>query len=519
MANYLLTCLRFCNFVNLSKGRNMNRIVIMMAVLLVSGVAPVKAQSRTLTLEDCREMAVASSKTLDQARTQVEMASYDRKIALANYFPEISATGAYLYNNRDIALISEDGSARLRGMGTLLQDAMWQTAEESVGVIGQAFLEELRASGRLPEIAGPVNAIGEEIDASLHPDIHNLLGGTITVKQPVFVGGKIIYSNQMAAYAADLAASKYDMAYADVITDVDQAYWQIVSIAGKKRLAESYADLVHALEEDVNASVAAGVMTASDALQIKVKSNEAQMSRTKATNGLQLAKMLLCKRVGLPLDTAITLADENLDVIPQPAAASGKSLEDIFADRPETRSLELAGKIFDRKAKVVRADMMPTVALLGNFAVTNPNSYNGFQHTWQGGMLSAGVMVKVPIFHGFEALNKYKKAQAEARLYSDQYEDAKQLINLQVTQQRHLMDEALQKVEAALANLDSAEENLRTATAGFEAGVIPTHTVLGAQTAWLSAHSDYIDAGIELQMAWTALQKAEGNYKSDLDSQ
>ena len=271
----------------------MNRIVIMMAVLLVSGVAPVKAQSRTLTLEDCREMAVASSKTLDQARTQVEMASYDRKIALANYFPEISATGAYLYNNRDIALISEDGSARLRGMGTLLQDAIWQTAEESVGVIGQAFLEELRASGRLPEIAGPVNAIGEEIDASLHPDIHNLLGGTITVKQPVFVGGKIIYSNQMAAYAADLAASKYDMAYADVITDVDQAYWQIVSIAGKKRLAESYADLVHALEEDVNASVAAGVMTASDALQIKVKSNEAQMSRTKATNGLQLAKMLL----------------------------------------------------------------------------------------------------------------------------------------------------------------------------------------------------------------------------------
>ena len=115
MANYLLTYLRFCNFVNLSKGRNMNRIVIMMAVLLVSGVAPVKAQSRTLTLEDCREMAVASSKTLDQARTQVEMASYDRKIALANYFPEITATGAYLYNNRDIALISEDGSARLRG--------------------------------------------------------------------------------------------------------------------------------------------------------------------------------------------------------------------------------------------------------------------------------------------------------------------------------------------------------------------------------------------------------------------
>ena len=45
---------------------------------------------------------------------------------------------------------------------------------------------------------------------------------------------------------------------------------------------------------------------------------------------------------------------------------------------------------------------------------------------------------------------------------------------------------------------------------GFEAGVVPTETVLGAQTAWLSAHSDCIDAGIELQMAASRLARAEG---------
>ena len=59
-------------------------------------------------------------------------------------------------------------------------------------------------------------------------------------------------------------------------------------------------------------------------------------------------------------------------------------------------------------------------------------------------------------------------------------------------------------------NLDSAEENLRTATIGFEAGVISTSTVLSAQTAWLSAHSDCLDAGTELQMAAAALSRAEG---------
>lgn len=45
-----------------------------------------------------------------------------------------------------------------------------------------------------------------------------------------------MYSNQIAALAEQLAEAKYDMKYADVIVDVDQAYWQIVSIANKKSL-------------------------------------------------------------------------------------------------------------------------------------------------------------------------------------------------------------------------------------------------------------------------------------------
>jgi len=125
-------------------------------------------------------------------------------------------------------------------------------------------------------------------------------------------------------------------------------------------------------------------------------------------------------------------------------------------------------------------------------------------------MLNAGVMVNVPLFHGLENMNKYRKAKAEASLYRTQLEEAKQMIQLQVTRERKAYDEALEKLSMAQANLESAEENLRTATVGFEAGVISTSTVLSAQTAWLSAHSDCLDAGTELQMAAAALRQAEG---------
>ena len=293
---------------------------------------------------------------------------------------------------------------------------------------------------------------------------------------------------------------------------MDQAYWQIVSISAKKKLAESYADLLHSMEHDADIAVKEGVATESDALQIKVKANEADMLKTKSENGLTLAKMLLCKRIGMPLDSEITLADEGLDRIPVARIESGKSMEEIFADRPETRSLELASRIYDKKVSVARADMLPKVAAMGGYMVSNPSLKNGFEKQWNG-YWGVGVVVNVPIFHGFEALNKTRKAKAEATLYRSQLEDAKELINLQVTQLRKQETEALEKLGMAESNLSSAEENLRSATIGFNEGVITANTAMAAQTAWLQAHSEYIDAGIELQMLASNIDKAEGNHK------
>ncbi len=527
----------------------MKKTLIWAAILLTS--VQLNAQT-VLTLDDCHDMAVQNSKELDQAKIDREMAGYDRKIAIANYFPVVSATGAYMYNNRDIALISDDQSQILRNAGTLMQGQIDAAASGAITQMGtamnqkmtqlmtaiqtnpalaaeymgspmwQTILQMLQGvdpsslAGMVPNVADPINAIGADIDNALHPDFHNVWAGAVTLEQPLFAGGKIIYSNQMAALAEDLADAKYDMRYADVLLDVDQAYWQIVSIAAKKKLAQSYSELLHQMQADVDHAIQAGVATESDALQIKVKANEADMLYTKSSNGLELAKMLLCKRIGLPLDTEIVLADENLDAMSLPARTADKSMDDIYADRPETRSLSLAKEIYDRKAKVIRADMLPTVALVGNYLISNPNAFNGIQNTWNGGMFSVGVLVRVPICHGGEGLYKYRKAKAEARLYTDQYDDATGLINLQVTQQRKLCDESLEKLTMAENNLASAEENLRKATVGFEAGVIETNTVLGAQTAWLSAHSEYIDAGIELQMAAATLRKVEGNYNANI---
>lgn len=471
---------------------------------------------QVLTLDECRQMAVENNNSLKTAQQKIKVAGYDRNIALANYFPKITATGTYMYTSRDWKLIDDDKAAEIQNAGTTLQNdvtnKMMQIMSDKdvmTKYMTDAAFKKLIDGLQTTDIATPINAIGQHITEALTLDMHNLCGAVVSVQQPVFMGGKIVASNQMAKYAEELAKSQYDAEHAQVLADIEQAYWQIVSIAAKKNLAENYADLLRQMGKDVDALVAEGFATPSDALTIKVKMNEAEMLYTKATNGLALAKMLLCKECGLPLDSEITLADETLDAIPVPQMSPVISDEEVYAARPEIRSLDLAKKIYDKKVAVVRADGLPTVAVMANYAVTNPNVFNGFQNKF-GGFFSAGVLVNVPIFHGTEAIQKTRKAKAEAALTQYRLDDAKEMISLQVAQLRQQEGEALEKLTMAESNLENAEENLRVATAGWNEGMIASNVVLQAQTAWLQAHSEYIETGVELQMCSVNLAKAEG---------
>lgn len=471
---------------------------------------------QVLTLDECRQMAVENNNSLKTAQQKIKVAGYDRNIALANYFPKITATGTYMYTSRDWKLIDDDKAAEIQKAGTTLQNdvtnKMMQVMSDKdvmTKYMTDAAFKKLIDGLQTTDIATPINAIGQHITEALTLDMHNLCGAVVSVQQPVFMGGKIVASNQMAKYAEELAKSQYDAEHAQVLADIEQAYWQIVSIAAKKNLAENYADLLRQMGKDVDALVAEGFATPSDALTIKVKMNEAEMLYTKATNGLALAKMLLCKECGLPLDSEITLADETLDAIPVPQMSPVISDEEVYAARPEIKSLDLAKKIYDKKVAVVRADGLPTVAVMANYAVTNPNVFNGFQNKF-GGFFSAGVLVNVPIFHGTEAIQKTRKAKAEAALTQYRLDDAKEMISLQVAQLRQQEGEALEKLTMAESNLENAEENLRVATAGWNEGMIASNVVLQAQTAWLQAHSEYIETGVELQMCSVNLAKAEG---------
>ena len=468
----------------------------------------VKAQT-SLSLDSCRALALTNNKDLLISHEKINAAHYQRKAAFTNYLPNLSATGAYMRNQKEFSLLNNDQKAALSGLGSNLAGPIGQAAAGIIATYPELAPLISSLSGSLP---AALDQAGNSLVDALRTDTRNVYAGAITLTQPLYMGGKIRAYNKITKYAEELARQQHNGGMQEVIMSTDQAYWQVISLVNKKKLAEGYLKLLQQLDSDVEKMIAEGVATKADGLSVRVKVNEAEMTLTKVEDGLSLARMLLCQLCGLDLSSPITLADENMENIPLIPTDTHFDLSTAYENRPEMRSLELATQIYKQKVNVTRAEHLPSIALMGNYMVTNPSVFNSFENKFKG-MWNVGVMVQLPIWHWGEGIYKTKAAKAEARIAQYQLQDAREKIELQVNQAAFKVNEAGKKLVMASKNMEKAEENLRYATLGFREGVIATSNVLEAQTAWLSAQSEKIDAQIDVKLTEIYLKKSLGTLQ------
>ncbi|MCM0208202.1 TolC family protein [Bacteroides fragilis] len=481
---------------------------ILFLFFLLTTTFSLKSQG-ILSLDSCRALAIANNKELLISGEKINAAHYQNKAAFTNYLPNFSATGAYMRNQKEFSLLNSDQKAALSGLGNSISGPLQQAAQ----VIGQLHPELAPVLSQLGGAIVPaLNEAGSSIVDAFRTDTRNVYAGAITLTQPLYMGGKIRAYNKITKYAEELARQQHNSGMQEVILSTDQAYWQVISLVNKKKLAESYLKLLQKLDSDVEKMIAEGVATKADGLSVRVKVNEAEMTLTKVEDGLSLSRMLLCQLCGIDLSTPVVLADEDIDDIPLMPVTTDFEVETAYANRPEIRSLELATKIYQQKINVTRSEHLPSLALMGNYMVTNPSIFNSFENKFKG-MWNVGIMLQLPIWHWGEGLYKVKAAKAEARIAQYQLEDAKEKIELQVNQSAFKVNEAAKKLTMAKKNLEKADENLRYATLGFEEGVIAPSNVLEAHTAWLSAQSEKIDAQIDVKLTEIYLQKSLGTLK------
>ena len=491
------------------KRKSLMARVVMFGLLVL---LPMSGEcQRLLTLDSCRAMALRNNKQMGVAKMKQEVNANLRKSARTQYLPKVNAVGGYMWMSREISILNDDQKSALSNMGTnttaKLQDALAPLASQLPAATQQKMAGDLAAFG------GALNQVGSGIVDGFRTDTRNMMAGAVTVTQPVFMGGAIVAANKMADINEEIAANSLEMKRQNTLYNIDQVYWQVVSLRHKQTLAESYVELVKKLKGDVQKMIDQGVATKGDGLSVGVRVNEAEMALTQVQDGLALSKMLLCQMIGLDEDEAITLADEKADGLDGVAAPQQTGQADAaFANRPELKVLQNTVDLSKQTTNALKAGNLPTVLLTGGYMVSNPNTFNGFEKKF-GGVWNVGVVVRVPVWNWGDVKYKVRASKGATAMANLELDDAREMISLQVRQSNFKVKEAQKKLTMAQSNVANADENLRMANLAFKEGTASFTTVMEAQTAWNAAQSQLIDAEIGVKLSEVELQKALGTLQ------
>ena len=483
--------------------------------LLVLLPLTISAQ-RVLTLDSCRQLAITNNKQLSVARSQKEMASYNVKSAKTKYLPHVDAMAGYELMSKEVSILNNSQKDALNHLGTNAVTGVGARVTDIITTMVQDGTITPQMGQRLGQQMGVLSSslatmgddLGSTIRQAFRTNNRNMFAGAVMLTQPLYMGGSIKALNRVAELKSDMADDNYDMLQQNVLYEIDATYWLVVSLRQKQKLAESFLDLVTKLHDDVYKMINEGVAVRADGLNVDVRVNEAEMAKMRVDDNLALVKMLLCQLCGLPMDTEFTLSDEGKELISATGQMPTEGTSTI--DRPELRLLQTTIDISEQAQRVVTAThFRPQVALTGGYLISNPNTFNGFERKFSG-VWNVGVMVRMPLWDWHDGRYKLAATRAATTIAKLERSDLEEKINLQVEQERFKVREAYRRLELSTKHVTSAEENLRCASLGFREGVMSLSDVMAAQTAWESAHTQKIDAEIEVQLSLIGLRKALG---------
>lgn len=443
--------------------------IIFSLVLFVAIASQLSAQPINLSLQDCRKMAIDNNEKIKTADNAVKKAKLDRQIAFAQYLPKL------------------DGSFTLLHM----QD--------------QDLLE-----------------IGNVLSVSLQTRGTYLAG--INLTQPIYAGGQIMAANRLARIGEKVSEEQRRKTRMQLIADVDNAYYTLISVRSKVQMLEAYARQMQGLYDKVKLATSVQMATDNDLLRVTTKQNEVSYQLQKARNGEQLCGLALANIIGVDFEQTIIPTDTlfNSQLTNNNSQSSG--LSEDFSSRPDLILLQQQVKAKEQLVKKERSNYLPTLALIGSYSYHDnlklkselnlPSSTSlAHSHTFAGGSPYALLALKVPLFHWTAELKKVKKAKLNLNDSQLQLQQLERSMRVEVRRAVQNVTDAQLMVETATVGTQQADENLRVMQQKFDNQMCTMTDLLDAQSQWQQARSNLIEAQTQLKIYETEYLRVTGRLE------
>jgi outer membrane protein len=426
-------------------------------IILGSGRAVLAQEKITLTLEKCIDLALSQNPFYLASQERTDAAQARVRQAAAQFFPSVNLQGL-------------------------------QNLDEKVFVLEfPSFIP----GGRPTRMA---------------IDFTKDFQFSMTFTLPLFTGGRLTSGYRSARFSYLSTQESARQTTNETVLNVKRGYYNYLLAKQLVGVTEEALSLAEKTLQNVRNMYEVGMSSRLDLLRVEVRVANLKPPVIQARNNVAVAELSLKTLLGLDIAQPVEVVGEmtyapveiNLD----------ESIAKALQNRPELSQVRYQRDIAGEMIKIARADLMPTLALSGNYNTWADNFV--FKSTaWQS-FYGFNLVLNVPIFNGLQT--PAKVAESKALIREIEFAEKGLINNIKFEVQASYLT-MLNAQEALLSqekNIDAAQESVRVAELNYNEGLITITDLGAAQVALSDARINYLRAIYEYDVSLAQLEKAVG---------
>ena len=329
-------------------------------------------------------------------------------------------------------------------------------------------------------------------------------GGSLSILQPIYTGGRVLESISMAQHQQALAGNQAKALNDAVCYQTDIQYWSAVARQEIVDVAEDFRNSIAALVKTIKERVEVGLVDPQDLLMAEVKLNEAEYQLLQAQSNFETGRMALNSMIGVRLEQPTEL-DAQIPIV----VVSDSLWLSTGMGRPEIQMAYDEIRIAESTKKLNDSQFKPQfyVGVEGSYSSPGYNFKKDLDPNY-----AVYAKVSVPIFEWGKRRSEKRVSSFRIGMAEDNLNKVVDRVELEVSVARKALSQAIERVRLSESSLAKAEENETKAVERYNEGKVSVVEVIDAQTYRQTSQVNYVQAKAAAQGHYSELIKALHSY-------
>ena len=329
-------------------------------------------------------------------------------------------------------------------------------------------------------------------------------GGSLSILQPVYTGGRVLESIRMAQHQQALVGNQAKALNDAVCYQTDIQYWSAVARQEIVDVAEDFRNSIAALVKTIKERVEVGLVDPQELLMAEVKLNEAEYQLLQAQSNFETGRMALNSMIGVRLEQPTEL-DAQIPIV----VVSDSLWLSTGMGRPEIQMAYDKIRIAESTKKLNDSQFKPQfyVGVEGSYSSPGYNFKKDLDPNY-----AVYAKVSVPIFEWGKRRSEKRVSSFRIGMAEDNLNKVVDRVELEVSVARKALSQAIERVRLSESSLAKAEENEAKAVERYNEGKVSVVEVIDAQTYRQTSQVNYVQAKAAAQGHYSELIKALHSY-------